>query len=202
MLGTNCFGMTRIARFSPSHRDDAGDPDQPIDPQLEEKRRRQLQTLTETACADLADPVSPVVVTRAYALETRLAKPPSWLDRAAAVILAPLVDSGPQVVLGLRGGTPRQCTLGDDKVRLDFEIEAANDSHGEALAIVRGQLDTEPALAGAVHGTVLHVATGAAVCNIETDDNGRFDCELPSGTYEFVFQLNGNQQAIGRIELP
>ena len=171
----------------------------------DQKALSRLRAMILTLQSDAADPVPQGVVERGKALHDRLPRPVGWLDRTVAYIMAPLMDSIQQPQLGLRGQELRQCTFEIDGYRLDLEISQPRQAGSEdALQQidVRGQLDSEQAMAYPLRLALLRKGTSASVLSMQTTDDGRFDFTAPSGSYELAFEITQDKQMIGSIELP
>ena len=163
-----------------------------------------IRTMIETIQGDVADPVPAGVITHASALSSALPKPPSWFDRAVAVVLAPLVDDRPQLAFGIRGDGLRQSTFAADGLRLDLELQEddGEDPIGQGASRVRGQIDSEDAVLDRVDVAVFLHGTDRVVATTTTEPNGRFDLVLPPGDFDLAFRLDENTQTLGRIEIP
>ena len=164
-----------------------------------------LKSMILTLQSDADDPVPAPVIERGKALHERLPHPVSWLDRAVAFVMNPLMDSIQQPQLGLRGQELRQCTFEIDGYRLDLEIsQPTPGSTGDELPEigVRGQLDSEQVVPFPLRLALIRKGTSASVLAMETTDDGRFDFTAPSGSYELAFEISKDKQMIGSIELP
>ena len=161
-----------------------------------------IRSAVETIRTDAHDPVPSGVIRKADALKSQLSKPPTWFDRAVAIVLDPLFDDRPQLAFGLRGNDLRQCTYAAGDLRLDLEVEVAIEDPGDGDSLVRGQIDSEKPLEDAVPVAVFIAGTDRMVATTMTEQDGRFDLVLPPGEYEFAFRLNDDLQSIGRIEIP
>ena len=190
------------------------DPDTPIDPvkavadAMGEPDVDLLRLVMETIRQDALDPISGEAVRRASALQAELPRRPTWLetfDRIASRVLSPLFDDGPALATGLRGDDLRQCTLGVDDLRLDLEIETSvgrTDAQGRVLVVLRGQIDAEFDLGGAVDVAILQSDPDRMIGVLKTDDTGRFDVELPQGRYDLVFRLVDGSTLVGTVDVP
>ena len=164
-----------------------------------------LKQVIETLRLDAADPVPEQVLERARALESRLPRPVSWLDRTVAFVMNPLLDSLHRPELGLRGHELRQCTFEIEGYRLDLEIAQPDSKPGsdaQADIGVRGQLDSEHPMEFPLRVALLRHGSDASVLTLETSDDGRFAFEAPAGPYDIAFELATGKQMIGSIELP
>lgn len=163
-----------------------------------------IRSTIETIRLDATDPVPQAVLERAHSLASELPTPPSWFDRAVAVVLAPLVDDRPQLAFGLRGDDLRQCTFAANDLRLDLEVEVeiSDETSGDEATRVRGQIDAEQSINSPVEVAVLIGGTERLVTSTTTEADGRFDLLLPPGDYEFAFRIDDSTQTIGRIEIP
>ena len=162
-----------------------------------------MRSVVETVRGDALDGPPSHVLHAATDLLSTLQKAPSWFDRAAATLLAPLFDDRPRLAAGLRGHDLRQCTYSSGDLRLDLEVESpvdqkapANDSH------IRGQLDAEAPLVASIPVAVFLADTNRLVTSTMTAADGRFDLVLPAGVFDFAFRLDDVNQLIGRLAIP
>lgn len=178
------------------------------EPTLSTEEARSLQmirTIIETIHGDVQDPLPNSLLKSASGLAQSLPVAPSWFDRAVAKVLAPLFDDRPQLALGLRGDDLRQCTFSCGDLRLDLEVEALTTpatNTDEDSSRIRGQIDSEHPLIAPIPVAVFLADTDRLVTSTTTQEDGRFDIELPPGEFEFAFRLDNDTQIIGRIEIP
>lgn len=173
-------------------------------PQVVESYRAIISTIH----GDRHDPVPESAVRRANDLFHQHRAVESWwtvLDRTVARFLRSAVDDGPSLAAGLRGDDLRQCTLEIDGIRLDLEIHVEFPSTGQddhIHATVRGQLDGEDELDLPMEGVVLESGADRFFGHITTDGRGRFNIELPAGSYDLVFRGGDGRHLIGTISVP
>ena len=166
------------------------------------------RAIVSTIHGDQNDPVPESVIRRANELFHQHRTVESWwtvLDRAVARFLQSAVDDGPSLAAGLRGDDLRQCTLEIDGIRLDLEIHVEFLSAGQddqINAMVRGQLDGEDEIDLPMEGVVLESGSNHFFGHITTDERGRFNIELPAGSYDLVFRDGGGRHLIGTISVP
>lgn len=169
----------------------------------------EIRDVMAAVARESADAPPASLFERAKSLSRLLPRPPSWLDRVSALVLARIDEASSELAAGLapltalRGGSePQMASFVAQGMRLDAEARRALDG----LHLLRIQLDgvEEGSLAGEF--AILDRESGSVVAEGVLDDEGAALAAIaagsvPAGLVEIAIHRKGRTLLAGEVRL-